>query len=416
MSSSANLICLCAIFSVSVLSVTQIDSGKIYYETHDDADYLSEEISEELRSDLGDLTQESGMPKYCSTPNHEHADCIPIKKCDKLLKQVKNKEASAFLLASRCGPPNKDIYNPNVCCGKYDNFRNINDRIKIQNTQHLVKRVKLFPKSCGRQKVAFERRIYGGTEASLGEYPWMARLIYQDGFGVQADGCSGFLVHSKFVITAAHCTHPYHTKIKGPVKLVILGDHNTTAEKDCTFSGKSCAEPTQKRDVIKVVTHPEYRPVSDTHYNDIAIIRIKRAHRSDFVQPICLLREETQIPIKYYLSGWGRTEHGSRSEVKMNVEIAPFDREECKKKFSSKKIAIIDTQICAGGERQKDSCAGDSGGPLMMVNDNETWFAPGVVSFGFRCGVKGWPGVYTNIVKFMPWIKTQMARNMKKNE
>lgn len=95
----------------------------------------------------------------------------------------------------------------------------------------------------------------------------------------------------------------------------------------------------------------------------------------------------------------------------MKVDIDTFDRDECKQKYNLLSIDLKDTQICAGGEKWKDACTGDSGGPLMMSNENGTWYASGIVSYGIGCGMEGWPGVYTNIVKFLPWIKSQITLN-----
>lgn len=58
--------------------------------------------------------------------------------------------------------------------------------------------------------------------------------------------------------------------------------------------------------------------------------------------------------------------------------------------------------ICAG-QAAKDSCSGDSGGPLM-VHNNGHWLQIGVVSWGIGCGKGQYPGVYTRMTSFMPWI------------
>ncbi|CAN7993001.1 unnamed protein product, partial [Ixodes hexagonus] len=50
---------------------------------------------------------------------------------------------------------------------------------------------------------------------------------------------------------------------------------------------------------------------------------------------------------------------------------------------------------------------GDSGGPLMLDHEGR-WTAVGIVSFGYRCGVAGYPGVYTRISKHLQWIDNNL--------
>lgn len=67
--------------------------------------------------------------------------------------------------------------------------------------------------------------------------------------------------------------------------------------------------------------------------------------------------------------------------------------------------------ICAGylGEGGKDSCKGDSGGPLRCYhteNDTETLLLIGVVSWGHACGDQDYPGVYARVTSVRKWIET----------
>lgn len=108
------------------------------------------------------------------------------------------------------------------------------------------------------------------------------------------------------------------------------------------------------------------------------------------------------------VAGWGQTETKSASQYKMHLDIPGWSNEQCKEAFTSVSVDIIDTQLCAGGEKGKDSCRGDSGGPLMkleQVGGKSAWFLKGIVSFGTeKCGTEDVPGVYTRISKFMDWI------------
>ncbi|KAJ8928433.1 hypothetical protein NQ314_019022 [Rhamnusium bicolor] len=76
-------------------------------------------------------------------------------------------------------------------------------------------------------------------------------------------------------------------------------------------------------------------------------------------------------------------------------------------------VNLDDGQLCAGGEKGKDSCRGDSGGPLMSYHADENseinWYSIGVVSFGpSPCGMEDWPGVYTKVANYVPWIVTKL--------
>lgn len=63
-------------------------------------------------------------------------------------------------------------------------------------------------------------------------------------------------------------------------------------------------------------------------------------------------------------------------------------------------------QMCAGGEAGKDSCKGDSGGPLMNPSEKKYFELVGVVSFGpYPCAEDNVPGVYTKVYEYNSWIR-----------
>ena len=57
----------------------------------------------------------------------------------------------------------------------------------------------------------------------------------------------------------------------------------------------------------------------------------------------------------------------------------------------------------------KDSCNGDSGGPLIYREfTDEPWHQIGLVSFGTSICGKGVPGVYTRVAEYMDWIESKL--------
>lgn len=48
-------------------------------------------------------------------------------------------------------------------------------------------------------------RIYGGEDADIDEFPWLAMLEYENFRGERKFSCGGSLVNNRYVVTAAHC-------------------------------------------------------------------------------------------------------------------------------------------------------------------------------------------------------------------
>ncbi|XP_044757481.1 phenoloxidase-activating factor 1-like [Coccinella septempunctata] len=330
----------------------------------------------------------------CRTPNNDSGHCVLVENCT-VLNNIKYKDINKqFLKDSICRVDGNEV---RYCCGKYENYKYL-----------LPKRP--LPKSCGYEQINFLKKgkIFGGTEARLGEFPWLARIIHTSNEGDKSVGCEGFLIHKRFILTAAHCVRSPRIALVGNITEIQLGEHNTQTEEDC--NGLKCADPLQTMRVKSIIPHPEYRHNSRNHHYDIALIYLKgEAKFSDYVQPVCLL-EKPNTPQKYWISGWGKTEKGNYSDVKMKVSIPPFDITECNKIYSKVRVNVGQSQFCAGGEKGKDSCVGDSGGPLMQQNDEGRWFAVGVVSYGISCGLEGWPGVYTSIPFYYDWIVEEIIK------
>lgn len=211
---------------------------------------------------------------------------------------------------------------------------------------------------------------------------------------------------------------------------MVFGEHNKQTAIDCTANYTYCADPVVAVQTETPVVHPGYNPASNNHIHDIAIIPLKtRVTYTNYIRPICLLRQPSNQKTMW-ISGWGRTETGRlfncffftkkkeiksnfsdvSSEVKLRGTVLHVNNADCQKAYDRVNVNLTDTQICAGDEG-KDTCRGDSGGPLMVKDLDDVWYAEGIVSFGYVCGRKEWPGVYTHLPRYTTWIDNVLMKD-----
>ncbi|XP_071578101.1 CLIP domain-containing serine protease HP8-like [Temnothorax nylanderi] len=281
-----------------------------------------------------------------------------------------------------------------------------------ENTQIDLANNPLLPNDCGRD---LSQRIVGGERTELSEFPWMALLEYQKPNG-RATACGGVLINKRYVLTAAHCIKGKDLPVNWRLTSVRLGEYDTDAERDCVPDGDDsvvCADDPVTVGVEEQIAHEEYRPLSRDQRYDIALLRLSRdVTFTTFIKPICL-PSSSSLGGKLYVAGWGKTETRSASNIKLKLALPLADKDQCEQTYTNAGVQLGYGQICAGGQRGKDSCRGDSGGPLMAVeriaDGTGRWTAVGVVSFGpSPCGMQGWPGIYTKVTDFVPWIVSKL--------
>ncbi|KAK2158570.1 hypothetical protein LSH36_167g04029 [Paralvinella palmiformis] len=108
------------------------------------------------------------------------------------------------------------------------------------------------------------------------------------------------------------------------------------------------------------------------------------------------------------VTGWGDT-RGTPNAIRTRLNQASVPISELTACNISYSGAITDNMICAGlPEGGRDSCSGDSGGPLICQLSDQKWYLVGIVSFGNDCALPNFPGVYTRISKYITWINVNM--------
>lgn len=276
----------------------------------------------------------------------------------------------------------------------------------------------LLPENCG-QSLSTDR-IIGGTNASMGQYPWLAQIGYllEDCSIVTKPmfRCGGSVINDRYILTAAHCVTnlpkakcPFKGELPFQLAVVRLGEHFAHLDIDCVDG--ICAAPVQDVKPEQVLIHAKYNTPKFKH--DIALIRTNRKiNFNGWVAPICLPRSsqlsKSYIGSKVEVAGWGITDikKEEMSNFLMYVKLPIIAIHHCIRVY--RKITPVGPhQLCAGGVEGKDSCGGDSGGPAMIIDDIEgppRYYLYGLVSFGpSRCGVPK-PAVYTRVSAYIYWI------------
>ncbi|XP_006897418.1 PREDICTED: kallikrein-8 [Elephantulus edwardii] len=225
---------------------------------------------------------------------------------------------------------------------------------------------------------AQESKVLQGQECEPHSQPWQVGLFQ----GVRLL-CGGVLIADNWVITAAHCKKPKYT--------VRLGEHS--------LQSKEGQE--QELAVAQSIPHPCYNSSSENHDHDLMLIRLRgRASTGSKVKPIPLAHRCPQDGEQCTISGWGTvTSPRENFPDTLNcAEVNIFPREKCKEAYPGK---ITEGMVCAGDKGGADTCQGDSGGPLVCGG-----VLQGITSWGSDpCGQPERPGVYTNLCRYLDWIK-----------
>lgn len=336
--------------------------------------------------------------------------CIPLNKtcdgvndCGDLSDEVccRACRGGSFRCKSDVCIPNTYLCNGERDCltGEDENSKSCEERLKNEaeirrhpdeSMDKERKRIKTFaPKIfCGitNHTVTRRKRILGGNTAEKDQFPWQVAIKGERG----KISCGGVYIGGCWVLTAAHCVrasraHVYqvYTGLLDSIKIEV--------------------RTALRFDVKKVVIHENYNP--KTYQNDIALLEMKTHSGKCYVhptKPVCIpwsrymFRNGEQCKV----SGWGYDEEFTRQYSLKWGYI--YLMENCSAIYKNR---YFEGMTCAGTQDGSvDSCKGDSGGPLVCYDSNNVGYVWGIVSWGENCGLKGYPGVYTEVANYFDWI------------
>ncbi|CAL4169084.1 unnamed protein product, partial [Meganyctiphanes norvegica] len=255
------------------------------------------------------------------------------------------------------------------------------------------------PSDCNCGIANTDKRIIGGLEINPPrKYPWLVALRMPGNYS-----CGGSIINDRYILTAAHCFYNFNNPNKcfhdPPQQLnILIGDHHQfeTSDNDANTAMISMKD---------LIIHPNYSCKSNNY--DFGRFELSEAIQlNDVIKPVCLPIDDS----KTYDSdigtaaGWEIKDDGGQSYTPFEVDVPILDIN------CGGYETITSNMMCAGYPETggKDSCQGDSEGPLI-VNENGKYVQVGVTSWGIGCGWKNHPGVYARVSKVLDWIKSASA-------
>jgi trypsin len=240
---------------------------------------------------------------------------------------------------------------------------------------------------------AVQPRIVGGQPAAITTVPWQVRLGFGQFF------CGGALISDTWILTAAHC-------VEGVPPQAIR------ASVGASFR----SEPAIPLQVAAVYVNPEWNLSSWT--SDVALVQLATpVPLSAQVRTIALPDDLDTVTwpaagTPGRISGWGSV---ANSPIALENELRAADLlvlagpgDPVCGQYGGVYVPLA--HLCAGvPQGGVDACLGDSGGALT-VDQGGVPVVAGIVSTGIGCGLVEFPGIYSRVTTYLPWIRQYVPR------
>uniref|UniRef100_A0A8C5M118 Uncharacterized protein n=1 Tax=Leptobrachium leishanense TaxID=445787 RepID=A0A8C5M118_9ANUR len=193
--------------------------------------------------------------------------------------------------------------------------------------------------ACGIGESTLSGKIVGGTDASLGSWPWQARLLLNGNHK-----CGASLISDIWLVSAAHC---FDSNKDVNLWTVVLGTIYLTTGPELKLQ--------------RITIYENY--TSTTHANDIALLKLATSvNFTEYIRPVCLPETSDVFAdgTSCYVTGWGLTkENGVLANILQQAEVKVINSKQCASSamYGNYNFEMGPSMICAGYASGKiDSC------------------------------------------------------------
>ncbi|EDW57624.2 phenoloxidase-activating factor 2 [Drosophila virilis] len=247
------------------------------------------------------------------------------------------------------------------------------------------------------------------NESQFGQFPWMVAILKEDCSSSQCTYVvlgGGSLLAPNVVVTVAHILH------RGSVSNLMV----RAGEWD--MLSKAEALPHEDRKVATKIIHESFNV--ETGYNDIALLLLSEPFKlNEHIDTVCLPGRQLLVDSSRCLvTGWGKRnfQDPDYPHLLKKIEMPLVNHAKCQAQLRNTRLGpyyeLHSSFVCAGGEKDKDACFGDGGGPLIcpMSSLSTRYKLVGIVVGGLDCGNENVPGLYANINMLQPWIEAKLKQ------